>query len=337
MPQSLLRVGFVGCGYHATLNILPSLRFAPIELVAVCDLNRERAEQAARWFCAKEIVPTADELVRHKDIDAVFVVGPPSLHTSVAISAMRAGKHVFMEKPSGDNLEQARQIQQTARETGQACMVGFMKRFADTYSRAKALMSDPAFGRPTHIFARYGHWNLNCLHDHLAYMSVHLIDLVRFFMGDYARLTAEVNVRNGQYSFALSARFRSGAVGNLVSTAQQPRVQERVEITGERQLIVVDNLVNLEVHSPSCNGLDRKFELSDIQTYRPDFSIPNLNQNNLWFQGYVGEVIHFAESVLAGRSPIPNADDGVAVMRIVDWLEHDPTNPLELTQVEESS
>jgi len=336
VPQSLVRVGFVGCGYHASLNILPSLRFAPIELVAVCDLNRGRAEQAARRFGAKEIVPTADDLAGRKDIDAVFVVGPPSLHTSVAISAMRAGKHVFMEKPPGDNLVQARQIQETARETGRACMIGFMKRFADTYSRAKTLMSETAFGYPTHIFARYGHWNMNCLHDHLVYMSVHLIDLVRFFMGDYVRLTAEMNIRSGQYSFAISARFHSGAVGNLVSTAQQPRVQERVEITGERQLIVVDNLVNLEVHRSSCNGLDRNIELSDIQTYRPDFSIPNLNQNNLWFQGYAGEVIHFAESVLAGRCPVPNADDGVAVMRIVDWLEHDPTHPLELPQVEES-
>ena len=99
-----IRAGFVGCGSHATLSIFPSLRFAPIELVAVCDLQADRAEYAARVFGAREIMPSVDELLARDDLDAVFVVGPPTLHTKVSIQAMRAGKHVFSEKPPGETL-----------------------------------------------------------------------------------------------------------------------------------------------------------------------------------------------------------------------------------------
>ncbi|MFH1742712.1 MAG: Gfo/Idh/MocA family oxidoreductase [bacterium] len=331
-----LRVGFVGCGSHATLSILPSLRFAPIDLVTVCDLQVDRAEYAARVFGAGDIASSAEELIARDDLDAVFVVGPPKVHTAVAIQAMQAGKHVFSEKPPGETLQAALEMQRVSRETGQHCFIAFMKRFSDNYVTAKKLMSEDFFGRPSQILARYAHWNQNTLRDHLVYMSVHLIDLARFFMGDYVRVVAEKNVLDGQHSFSISARFSSGAVGSLISSAQQPRVQERVEISGERALIVVDNIVNLEVHRSARNGIERRFDMSDIEMYRPDFSIPCQNQNSLVFQGYVGEVVHFAESILAGRAPSPNIDDGVAAMRIVDWLERGAEGVLELENMEES-
>ena len=211
-----------------------------------------------------------------------------------------------------------------------------MKRFADNYVKAKEIMSEEFFGRPSQILARYAHWNQATLRDHLIYMSVHLIDLARFFMGDYARVSAEQNILNGQYSFSISARFASGAVGSLISSAQQPRVQERVEISGEGALIVVDNIVNLQVHRSTCNGIERGFEISDIEMYRPDFSIPCPNQNSLRFQGYAGEVVYFAESILSGHAPSPNINDGVAAMRIVDWLERGAREILNLEPIEGS-
>ena len=331
MTSSRLRVGFLGCGNHATMSILPSLRFAPIELVAVCDLNEERAAHAARVFGAKDTMTSAEALVARDDIDAVFIVGPPKMHSSMAIAAMRAGKHVFAEKPSGDNLQEALEMQRVSHETGRHCMIAFMKRFASTYAKAKSLMSEPWFGRPTHILARYSHWPQRNLHEHLIYMSVHLIDLARFFAGDYVRATCEGNLCEGRYSLSINARFASGAVGSLISSAQQPRVQERVEITGEGSLITIDNVVNLEVHRPHHDGITPGFDLSDIQIYRPDFAIPCQDQNSLWFQGYADEVVHFAESILAGKAPVPNIDDGVAAMRIVDWLENHRDRPLVVT------
>ena len=334
LMTALLRVGFVGCGNHATMSIFPSLRFAPIELVAVCDLQADRAEYAARVFGAKEIAPSAETLIARDDLDAVFVVGPPSLHAELAIQAMRAGKHVFTEKPPGETLQAALEMQRVSQETGKHCAIGFMKRFASGYAKAKELMSEDFFGRPSQIMARYAHWNQRTLRDHLIYMSVHLIDLVRFFMGDYVHVTAEQNVLDGQYCFSISARFASGAVGSLISSAQQPRVQERVEISGERALIVVDNVVNLEVYRSTRNGIEAGFEMSDIEIYRPDFAIPCQDQNSLWFQGYAGEVVHFADSILAGRAPSPNISDGVAAMRIVDWLERGATTAPELEHAE---
>jgi predicted dehydrogenase len=85
-------------------------------------------------------------------------------------------------------------------------------------------------------------------------------------------------------------------------------------------MIEVDNLVNLRVFSREVSGVGLDFEPQD-RLWRPDFAIPHRQQDSLFFQGYAGEVQHFAESLLAGREPTSNIHDGYKAMQLVDILE----------------
>ena len=106
-----LRVGFIGCGGHAFRNVLPTFQYAPIDLVAVCDLDRDRAANVGRLFGARQVYTDYQDMLQHETLDAVFVVtnydaeGRPR-YPAIATTAMQAGVHVWIEKPPAASADE---------------------------------------------------------------------------------------------------------------------------------------------------------------------------------------------------------------------------------------
>src|SRR5690242_10995387 len=96
-----LKLGILGAGAAAHAYHFPTLRSLAdsIKVVAAADADPERGREVQRLFPACRIYPSAEELVRSADISAVAVLTPPVTHYSLALAAIRAGKHVFVEKP----------------------------------------------------------------------------------------------------------------------------------------------------------------------------------------------------------------------------------------------
>lgn len=324
-----VRIGFVGCGVHAAMNLYPALQFAPFELVAVCDLDAERRERLRRRFGAEAAFDTVDAMLAGPTLDAVIVCGPPELHQEAALKSLDHGLHVFVEKPPAANLAGALAIQEAARRNERHCMVGFMKRFASRYQQAHEISRSRVFGRLTHLTVKYAHWNVPDLHWMLRYMSVHAFDLIRYFAGDLSRITVEHLEISGQHSYACTAVARSGALVSLNTSSQEPRVKESVELVGEGELIRVNNVIELEYHRRVSPTRLFHSDLHDVQLLQPDFAIPNPDQNTLYLQGYAGELIEFATACLENRAPSVTIDDGVAAMKMVDLFARGRTGTFE--------
>ena len=77
-----IRAGFIGCGSHAFRNVYPALQFAPVELVATCDLNAEKAAAFARQFGALRSYGDYRDMLQKEELDAVFIVTKHSCHVS---------------------------------------------------------------------------------------------------------------------------------------------------------------------------------------------------------------------------------------------------------------
>src|SRR5688572_21532322 len=124
-----VRIGVIGggaiAGYH-----LPRLRqradSGDVELAALADVNPAAAATAEK-FGIRRFVSDYREMLPH--VDAVLVCIPTHLHAGVAVDAIRAGKHVFLEKPVARTMEQARQIMDAAAGSNVAVQVGFVRRF----------------------------------------------------------------------------------------------------------------------------------------------------------------------------------------------------------------
>src|SRR6185437_13031117 len=94
-----LRIGMVGVGSHAYRNILPALHYLPVSLVALCDLNEDLLARTAAEYPGTTTFTEAARMYAEMNLDAVLLVAGPRHHPTLAIDAMRAGVHVWMEKP----------------------------------------------------------------------------------------------------------------------------------------------------------------------------------------------------------------------------------------------
>lgn len=336
----LARIGFIGCGGHATGSLYPTFRLGvtrhttlgePVgELVACCDLDEDKARQNARTFGFERWYTDHRALLAREDLDCVFVVMPPKLQAPLAIECLNAGKPVFVEKPATATLEDAYAVKEACERSGKFQMIGFMKRFSEPYRRARELMQRPEFGPPTSYEARYnyGRYTPFSRYDFLNAFSCHVLDLTRFFMGDVDQVFASYASRAGaasgrpstyaevlaerdldlaqQEAWLLNLRFASGAIG-MVQTNCLERVQERVAISGVGSWLVVDDWrrVTAYVGNPELP-----------YTYEPNDQMPAEHMDFRTLHGYTGEVRHFVESVRDGRVPTPNIDDGIAHIKI---------------------
>ncbi len=326
--MALVKVGFIGCGNHARTNLYPALRLADCELLAVADLHAERRDWAARVFGAPRAYDDYRKLLADEpDLQAVFISGPPALHHEAGIAAMERGLDVMVEKPPAPSLEATLELQQVSRRTGRRCCVAFMKRFARHYVRARELATAPEFGRPTHLLIRYSYNTPRMgIDSMLTTMCTHAIDLARFFMGDVVRLQVERGGLEDVLQFLVNLRFASGAAGTLVMSSQAPGVLERVELTGQRAMVTVEDLTRLEYFPPS----DSSWTPPQRIVQQPNMALQTLDNQSMELQGYLGEVRAFVRAVGGGDAgALATIDDGVAAMRIADILASDPAGPVD--------
>ncbi len=333
--SQLLRIGVIGCGDFATRALWPSLRYASVEIAYACARRPERAYDNARVFGAQRATTNVEEVLADDSVLAVLVIGPPQMHFELGTAALEAGKHLFIEKPPAATLTQTTQLAETARRAGVQCQVGFQKRFAPGYQWARKTAADSRFGPAQLLKINYSHWRMPDWRAHLMTMSVHPIDLARFFLGDPDE--AYVLKRtdpNGCSTCVLTLLYSSGPSAVINMSANDPHVQEWVEMSCSNELISVHNLIDYQHWAPgqSPDATKNCFS-SAFQAWRPEFAIPYEQADSLWVQGYAGELSSFADAILAKRPVSPSIEDGVAAMRIVDAIaaSADGLNVLSLT------
>jgi len=126
-----------------------------VQVVAVCDVDRQHREQAARSF-GSDCAQFADfrELLQRKDIDAVVIGTPDHWHTLIAIAALRAGKDVYCEKPLTLTIEEGRQLVRAHHQSGRVFQVGSQQRSDGRFRLACELVRNGRLGKIKRVEAR---------------------------------------------------------------------------------------------------------------------------------------------------------------------------------------
>jgi predicted dehydrogenase len=138
-----LRIGIVGCGEATQILHLPSLRQLGdgVEVVAACDASRAVVETVTREWDIPVAVTDPAELFAQADVDAVLVASPDETHAPLTVAALRAGKHVLVEKPMCVTLAQADAVIAEQARTGLVVQVGYMRLHAPAFAEARALVA----------------------------------------------------------------------------------------------------------------------------------------------------------------------------------------------------
>lgn len=308
-------IAFIGCGHHASHNLYPCLRFTPARLIAACDLWPERRDLARRAFGAERVYENHEQLLASEpELDGVMICGPAELHHEAGLAALRRGLPLFMEKPPGATVAQTEALAAAAEAAGVPCQVGFMKRYARYYRRAKARMGTPEFGRLTHLHLRYSYRVELEPWPTLTLMGTHALDLIRYFLGDPTEVRG-LHRRWGEASnFDLQFAFASGATAHLTMNATAAAVLERLELTGEGASLHVDELGQSLLHPRQPNA----WCPPQSQVEAPNLALQTVENSTHELQGYLGEVSAFIETLRTGAPPPEGGTlaDGLAAMRL---------------------
>lgn len=142
-----INLGLIGSGIQGIYDTRAALSVSGVKLVAACDLYSGRLDRAKELW-GDDIFVTRDyrKLLNRKDIDAVIVATPDHWHKKIAVDALKAGKHVYCEKPMVQQWQDGQEIISTQKSTGKICQIGSQGMSSLGNEKAKQLYEDGAIG-----------------------------------------------------------------------------------------------------------------------------------------------------------------------------------------------
>jgi UDP-N-acetyl-2-amino-2-deoxyglucuronate dehydrogenase len=262
-----LRFAVVGCGVIGATHADAIVSLNDAELAAVVDDIPERAAALGERY-GVAAYSDLDELLRSETVDAVAVCTPSGAHLEPAVTAMRAGKAVLVEKPIEITLDRIDHMLEVSREMGVVLGGVFQHRFDPASREVHRLARDGEFGTLVLGTAQLLWWRSQHYYDSGAWrgtwaldgggvlmnQTIHTIDLLLWAMGPVASVRAYTGTlahsMETEDTAVASLRFRSGALGTVTATtAAYPGVATRLDVLGTRGSATIENdhLVHLHL------------------------------------------------------------------------------------------
>jgi predicted dehydrogenase len=236
MPLSTLRVGIAGAGHFGRYHALKVAASARTRLTGIFDPDLERAKTVGWEAGAKELA--YEDLLDASD--AVIVAAPAEVHYDLAARALRAGKHVLVEKPIAATLAQADELGSLARDRGLVLQVGHLERFSAAYQAMASRVGAPLYIEATRIapFKPRG-TDVSVILD----LMIHDLDLVLALIDSEIESVDAVGapVASPHEDIANARlRFRNGAVATITASRISPRTERRMRIFAQNSYMAAD-------------------------------------------------------------------------------------------------
>lgn len=267
-----LKVGIVGAGRIGNVHAQSITYHIPeAEVAMVTDVRVEAAQALAEKYGIPAFSADYMDIVNNPEIDAVLVCSPTPTHADIAIASMRAGKHVFCEKPVDLTIEKIQKTAQVAKETGVKLQIGFNRRFDHNHGRVHQLAAGGALGNvelvkitsrdPEPPSPEYAASSGGLYID----MMIHDFDMAMFLAGCdvkevYAMGTSLVDPRIGEAgdvdTAIVTLTFENGALGVIDNSRRAAYgYDQRVEVFGSLGMAAGENDGDTTVRLSTAAGV----------------------------------------------------------------------------------
>jgi predicted dehydrogenase len=236
MPDTMLRVGVAGAGHFGRYHALKIAAGPRTTLTGIYDPDLERAKTVGWEAGAKEA--GFDDLLNASD--AIIVAAPAEAHYDLAARALRAGRHVLVEKPIAATLAQADELGQLAKAGKLVLQVGHLERFSAAYQAVAGKISAPLYIEATRIapFKPRG-TDVSVILD----LMIHDLDLVLALIDSDIESVDAVGapVASPHEDIANARlRFTNGAVATITASRISPRTERRMRIFAQNSYMAAD-------------------------------------------------------------------------------------------------
>ena len=319
----MIKIGIIGYGYWGPNLVRNFSECGTAAVQAVSDLRPERLKPVATRYPAIQTTTNHRDLLDNPGIDAIAIATPVSTHFDLALQALKAGKHVLVEKPFTATAEQARILIEEADRRKLTLMVDHTFLFTPAVRKIKELVQSGDLGRLYYYdsvrvnLGLFQH-DVNVLWD----LAVHDLSIMDFILGarpQAVSATGMAHVAGQPEDMAfLTCYFADSVIAHFHVNWLAPVKIRRTLIGGDRKMIVYDDLEpseKIKVYDKGITVNEPEGIYKMMVGYRTgDMWAPQLATT----EALLAEARHFAECVETGKRPLTDGQAGLNVVRILE-------------------
>ena len=306
-------IAVVGCG-HWGKNLVRN--FAELGVLAsVCDPNTSLAQKYALQYKVNN--STFAEIISDERIDGVVIAVPASLHASLAIEAMTAEKHVYVEKPLAMNQIEAKQMIDLSKKKNLQLMVGHLLQYHPVFIAMRKLLASGELGCLNYIYSnRLSFGKVRSEEDIIWSFAPHDISMILSLTREEPELVRTESSSILQSNIADTAivhmKFKSGLKSHISVSWLHPYKEQKLVVIGKSGMAVFDDTqpwdkkLALYRHRINSNDEVPRLEKADVQYIDVAESEPLKN-----------ECQHFVDVVSGALMPLTDGDEGLRVLNVL--------------------
>jgi len=297
-----VNVAVIGTGAWGKNHARVFYELENAHLVAVCDINEERAKSIATKYNA-EYFTNFEDILKRADIEAVSIATPTTTHYSIVEKALDYNKKVLVEKPIASTIEEAKKIANRIKKENHFLMVGFISRFDPSLSLVKEIIRSGKIGKIVHLYARRvgPFWpervgDIGVIKD----VALHDIDLFRYYIDSnpISVYTIAGSLRHKYEDYAsIIMKFENDISAIIEANWITPHKKREINVTGANGILLVD-IMTQEVQLESEQWI--------------------MKSKTHWKEPLKLELAAFINAIINDKDPPVTATDGLIALAIAE-------------------
>src|SRR5688500_12430552 len=309
----MLKIGVFGVGHLGKFHLNNWMEINDVQVVGFCDPNDETAAEVSQKFKLKRFTDQ-DELIKIADV--IDVVAPTNFHFEICEKAIRQGKHVFVEKPLANTMEEARKLVKLAKESGIKFQVGHVERFNPAFLAIKDIPLNPMFIE-VHRLAQFNPRGSEVsvildlmIHDIDIILSIVKSDVKSISASGVGVMTETPDIAN------VRIEFDNGCVANLTSSRISMKKMRKMRVFQKDAYIGIDFLNKKTEIIKLKEPQDSNVFAFDIETPTGKKTIAVANPEVPEVNAIKKELEEFVNAIVNNTKTIVSEIDGLMAMDV---------------------
>jgi predicted dehydrogenase len=321
----VIRLAVVGAGAWGANHVRAFARLKGCDVAAVCDPSEDALARAKNLAPGARLTRDLGAVLDDASVDAVVIATPAVTHARVALDALAAGKHVFVEKPLALSSADAEAVVLAAEQAGRTLMVGHLMLYHPVVDRLRQMVASGELGTIHYLYAlRVNLGRVRRDENAMWSLAPHDISIILHLLDADAE-PESVSARGGSYLqqgiedvVFVNLRFTTGVVAQIQLSWLDPRKERRLTIVGSRRMVEFDDVHPVEKLRIYDKGVDRPPAFTEYAEYLSirsgDIHIPQVPMA----EPLEVECRHFVDCVTAGKPPLTGGRSALRVVRVLE-------------------
>ena len=328
----MINIGVIGYGYWGPNLVRNFAETKDTRVTFVCDRRADRLKLVQSRYPTVSVNEDPIELINSPQVDAVVISTPVSTHFELAVQALRAGKHVLVEKPMTSTVEEGEKLLEEASKANRVLMVDHTFIYTTAVIKIKELVTSGAMGQLLYYdsvrvnLGLFQH-DVNVLWD----LAVHDLSIMDFILGEQPEAisaTGVAHLNNQPEDVAyITCYLANNLIAHFHVNWMAPVKIRRTLIGGDKQMIVYDDLEpseKIKIYDKGVSlsgGAEGVYQM--LVSYRSgDMWAPNLAST----EALKAEAAHFVDCISNGKLPQTDGEMGLRVVKILEAADKSMAN-----------